>query len=190
MLFWITEENGQRRYLPTGESFVLNGVQYLSGFLTSTKESELRKLGIKTGESPESLPSVDQICRSIDAERDRRMEEDYEYDFGDILAQDDFGNIVPAGKRSLQMKPLDRDNWTTLQGLALTAVISGQVNQIMPMRVEDNFNVLTTSVQVLTVLAKVTEDRSKILFYGGALKQHVRASDDPHSIDITVGWPE
>ena len=101
----------------------------------------------------------------------------------------DAGEEIAAGERLLQMTPLDRANWQTLQGAALTAVISGAAETVLPMRAEDNWNIQTTALQVLQVLAAMTQHGAALLFAGGALKSAIRASEEPASIDITEGWP-
>lgn len=137
--------------------------------------------------SPEEI--VAQRCAQVDAERDRRMAQDFAYDFGETPALNDAGEEIAAGERLLQMTPLDRANWQTLQGAALTAVISGAAETVLPMRAEDNWNIQTTALQVLQVLAAMTQHGAALLFAGGALKSAIRASEEPASIDITEGWP-
>ena len=129
-------------------------------------------------------------CAQVDAERDRRMAQDFAYDFGETPAVNDAGEEIAAGERLLQMTPLDRANWQTLQGAALTAVISGAAETVLPMRAEDNWNIKTTAFQVLQVLAAMTQHGAALLFAGGAIKSAIRAAEDPASIDITEGWPE
>ena len=128
-------------------------------------------------------------CAQVDAERDRRMAQDFAYDFGETLAVNDAGEEIAAGERLLQMTPLDRANWQTLQGAALTAFISGTPETVLPIRAEDNWNIQTTAEQVLQVLAAMTQHGAALLFAGGALKSAIRASEEPASIDITEGWP-
>lgn len=137
--------------------------------------------------SPEEI--VAQRCAQVDAERDRRMAQDFAYDFGETLAVNDAGEEIAAGERLLQMTPLDRANWQTLQGAALTAFISGTPETVLPIRAEDNWNIQTTAEQVLQVLAAMTQHGAALLFAGGALKSAIRASEEPASIDITEGWP-
>lgn len=190
MRYFITE-NGVKTEIYPDRSFIKDGRQYLGGFLYRTPIDVLIGMGIEVEDyPPPPPPSVEEICVMIDKERDRRMELDFIYDFGDIIAMDDFNNTISAGIRNIQMRAMDRANWTTLQGAALTAAISGQDSMVMPMRAEDNYNIMTTASQVLEILALVTSERSKILFYGGGLKQAVRMSEDPHSINIYEGWPE
>jgi len=134
-------------------------------------------------------PTAEDICRQIDAERDRRTALDFAYDFGATPAVDDGGAQIAAGERLLQMRPEDQRNWQALQGAALTAIVSGAPDTTLPMRAEDNWNIQTTAAQVLQVLAAMTAHGADLLFHGGALKSQVRAADDPASVDWMTGWP-
>ena len=156
--------------------------------LTIWNEAELTAHGIVRTEVPAPMLSVDQLCALIDAERDRRTAEDFAHDFGETLALDDSGAEIAAGVRLLQMRPEDQRNWQALQGAALTAVVSGAPDTILPMRAEDNWNVQTTALQVLGVLAAMTAKGSRLLFHGGALKSQQRAAY-PVIIDRMEGWP-
>lgn len=138
--------------------------------------------------TPEEV--VASLCAAVDAERDRRLALDFTYDFGETPAVDDGGVEIEAGERHLQMRESDRANWQALQGAALTAIVSGQPNTVLPMRAEDNWNIRTTATQVLQVLAAMTAHGAALLFHGGALKSAIRAAEDPASIDINEGWPE
>lgn len=133
------------------------------------------------------------MIRDIDAERDRRQQLDLVYDFGEILAQDDDGNVAPAGPKALQMRfDPDQRNWQALQSTALAAVVAGQGETILPMRAEDNWNVQTTAMQVLQATAAMVARNAPILFYGGALKSQVRAATTHQALDainVTAGWP-
>ena len=151
-------------------------------------DDALAVFGIVRTEAPVPAPTVEQLCAAIDAERDRRMAEDFTHDFGATPALDDQGNEIEAGERQLQMRPEDRANWQTLQGAALTAVVNSQSNAILPMRAEDNWNIQTTALQVLGVLAAMTQHGAALLFAGGALKSQQRAIY-PEAVDITTGWP-
>lgn len=137
-------------------------------------------------ETPERV--VERLCRAIDAERDRRTALDFIYDFGTTSARDDNGQEIEAGIRHLQMRPEDRANWQTLQGAALTAVVSGQTTAILPMRAEDNWNIQTTASEVLGVLGAMTTHGAALLFAGGALKSQQRAIY-PEVVDVSTGWP-
>jgi hypothetical protein len=119
-------------------------------------------------EPPTAEQVVVRLCSAVDAERDRRAALDFSYDFGETAAFDDDGQGIAAGIRQLQMREADRANWQALQGAALTAVVSGQPDLVMPMRAEDNWNIQTTATQVLQVLAAM----------------------DPTSVNIMAGWPE
>lgn len=187
--------DGQEVILNTGMPFTLNGIQYPSNFLENTTKEKLALMGIVLlgAEQYVSEPvnlSVSYVCALIDAERDRRLSRNYSHDFGETAAQDDYGNSFAAGFRNLQMRPEDRTNWQTLQGAALTAVIGGQPDLIMPMRADDNCNIMTTAIQVLGILAAMTAYGSRILFHGGALKGQTRVAEDLAAINIYEGWPE
>lgn len=138
--------------------------------------------------TPEEI--VASMCAAVDAERDRRLALDFTYDFGETPAVDDGGAEIEAGERHLQMRESDRANWQALQGAALTAIVSGQPDLVMPMRAEDNWNIQTTATQVLQVLAAMIAQGSALLFHGGALKSAIRAAEDPTSVNIMAGWPE
>lgn len=130
------------------------------------------------------------LCAAVDVERDRRLALDFTYDFGETPAVDDGGVEIEAGERQLQMRESDRANWQALQGAALTAIVSGQPNTVLPMRAEDNWNIRTTATQVLQVLAAMTAHGAALLFHGGALKSAILAAEDPASVDVLTGWPE
>lgn len=156
--------------------------------LTIWDDDKLTLLEIVKTVVPSPIPSVEQLCVLIDAERDRRTAEDFAYDFGATLALDDTGAEIAAGIRQLQMRAEDQRNWQALQGAALTAVVSGAPESVLPMRAEDNWNIQTTATQVLQVLAAMTAKGSALLFYGGALKSQQRAVY-PTVIDHMEGWP-
>lgn len=156
--------------------------------LTIWSDDERAAFGIIRTEVPLPVPTVEELCALIDAERDRRQALDFAYDFGETLALDDTGAEIAAGVRLLQMRPEDQRNWQALQGAALTAVVSGAPNTILPMRAEDNWNIQTTALQVLAVLSAMTAKGAELLFHGGALKSQQRAAY-PVIIDRTAGWP-
>ncbi len=130
---------------------------------------------------------------AIDAERDRRQQLDFAYDFGETLAINPAKETVSAGVKALQMRfDPDQRNWMGLQSQAVVAVISGMPDALAPMRAEDNFNVQTTAQQVLVVTAAMVARNGAILFHGGDLKDQVRAAANGSALDainITIGWP-
>lgn len=169
---------------PVSGWLLIDDVQYPP----SWPAADLETLGLTWIEPEPVMPTVEQLCAAIDAERDRRMALDFAHDFSATPAVDDLGNEIEAGQRQLQMRPEDRANWQTLQGAALTAVVGGQPNAVLPMRAEDNWNIQTTAVQVLGVLAEMTTHGAALLFAGGALKSQQRAIY-PEVVDISTGWP-
>lgn len=139
---------------------------------------------------PETLEQAKiRLCAAVDAERDRRTALDFSHDFGTIPALNGAGEEIEAGVRQLQMRDADRARWQALQGAALTAIVSGQPDALMPMRAEDNWNIQTTATQVLSVLAAMTAHGAALLFFGASLKDAIRASEEPETVDIASGWP-
>jgi hypothetical protein len=168
---------------PPGKRIVSTSLQTINGVPT-----EVHVL--------EDIPLAERksvLVQAIDAERDRRQQLDFAYDFGETEAIDDAGNVIAAGVRSLQMRfDPDQRNWQALQSVALAAAVAGGGDTVMPMRAEDNWNVQTTANEVQTVAAAMMARNGAILFYGGALKSQVRAAtsaNELNAIDIAVGWP-
>ena len=174
--------------LAYGQPFTVGDVQYSGVELASWPRVDLEALGLTWVEPEPVMPTVEQLCAAIDAERDRRMALDFAHDFGATPALDDTGAEIEAGVRLMQMRPEDQRNWQALQGAALTAVVSGAPETILPMRAEDNWNIQTTALQVLAVLAAMTAKGAGLLFHGGALKSQQRAIY-PEAVDISTGWP-
>lgn len=136
------------------------------------------------------------MLAAIDAERDRRQQLDFAFDFGATIAIDDELQESPAGVKALQMRKTapndDQQNWDVLQGQALAAVVMGQPQTVLPMRAEDNWNVQATAEQVLAVSAAMVQRNAAILFHGGALKSQIRNANtgaELDAININVGWP-
>lgn len=133
------------------------------------------------------------ILTAIDTERDRRQQLDFAYDFGDTPAINPAKETVTAGVKALQMRfDPDQRNWQALQSQAVVAVIMGQPEALAPMRVEDNWNVQTSALQVLEVTAAMVARNGAILFFGGDLKDQVRAAATGSALDainINIGWP-
>ena len=171
----------------TGEGEGL--VQHPDTALLLWTDEDLAAHGIVRTIAPPPAPTAEDICRLVDAERDRRTALDFAYDFGATPAVDDSGAQIAAGERLLQMRPEDQRNWQALQGAALTAIVSGAPDTTLPMRAEDNWNIQTTAAQVLQVLAAMMTHATALLFHGGALKSQVRAAEDPASVDWMTGWP-
>lgn len=134
-----------------------------------------------------------ELLALIDAERDRRQQLDFAYDFGETPAINPAKETVPAGLKSLQMRfEPDQRNWMGLQSQAVVAVMMQQPGALAPMRAEDNFNVQTTAAQVLEVTAAMVARNGAILFHGGDLKDQVRAATSGaalNAINLSTGWP-
>lgn len=199
----FTDRQALERHVGQHLTEIMQAIEAAQGdaalFPTGLTPAMMRALSFARGARPPLMAepepetadqTVDRLCRAVDAERDRRTALDFVYDFGATPAVDDQGEEIEAGERHLQMRAEDRGNWQALQGAALTAVVSGQPDAIMPMRAEDNWNIQTTAAQVLQVLAEMIGHGAALLFHGGALKSAIRAAEDPTTVDIMAGWPE
>lgn len=169
--------------------FTIGDIQYPGNVLDLWSREDLEAISLVWVEPEPVVLTVNQLCAAVDAERDRRLALDFDYDFGTITALDDQGATIEAGVRSLQMRPEDRSNWQTALGVAHTAALSGAPGTIIPLRAEDNWNIQTTAAQVMATMAAMAAHGSALLFAGGAIKSAIRAAEDPASIDITTGWP-
>lgn len=144
----------------------------------------------------EDIPLADRkaaMLLAVDVERDRRQQLDFFYDFGETPAVNPAKEQAPAGVKALQMRvEPDQRNWLGLQSQAVVAVMMQQPDAPAPMRAEDNFNILTTAAQVLVVTAAMVARNGSILFYGGDLKDEIRAATTAEQLDainIEIGWP-
>ena len=174
---------GDTALFPEGLPIDLDRVQRYARMVTP-------QLAPAAAAEPETLEQAKaRLCTAVDAERDRRIALDFAHDFGTIPALNGAGDEIEAGVRHLQMRDSDRARWQALQGAALTAVVSGQPNAVLPMRAEDNWNIQTTATQVLAVLAAMTAHGASLLFFGASLKDAIRASEEPETVDIASGWP-
>ncbi|WP_297803384.1 hypothetical protein [uncultured Brevundimonas sp.] len=133
--------------------------------------------------------SVEGICKRIDKLRDAKTAADFAYDFGETVAVNDANEEEAAGVRRLQMRSHDVQRWLAVHAAALTAIIGGQPETVIPIRAEDNWNIQTTAAQVVEVLTAAIERGAVLLYYGANLKAAVRAAEDPTTVDIVNGWP-
>lgn len=168
--------------------FTIGDVQYSGIELTLWSREGLAEIGVVWVEPEPVVVTVEQLCAAIDAERDRRLDTDFVFDFGATLAVDDGGTEIAAGERALQMRPLDVSNWLALYSVATVAVMSGNGAAVLPMRAEDNWNIQTPATQVLDALTAAFARGSALTMAGGAIKSQQRAAY-PEVIDITLGWP-
>lgn len=175
--------------LAPGRSFTIEDTNYTGAELIHWPRADLLALPGMAWVEPEPVVlTVEQLCDAIDRERDRRLAEDFVFDFGATIALDDNGNEIAAGVRHLQMRPLDVSNWLALYSVATVAVMNGQGATVMPMRAEDNWNIQTTAAEVLEVLSAAFARGSVLTMAGGAIKSQQRAVY-PEVVDVMVGWP-
>lgn len=131
------------------------------------------------------------MLRQIDLKRDELQQADFVHDFGAIEAIDDFGLVIAAGERLLQMRPEDRTNWQDLRSEAALVPAEARATTLMPMRAEDNWNIQTSAADVLAVTSAMFARNAGYLFRGGVMKSRTRAAEDHaalDTIDIEAGW--
>lgn len=133
---------------------------------------------------PPALTTED-ICRQIDAERDRRQALDFQYDFGDAVAVLDDDTQERAGIRSLQMGPRNKTDWLGQQARALA-----DPGRLIFVRASDNANLIVPAQVWLAAFEAGADRDERLMAFGGRMKSQVRAAEDPASIDWTTGWPE
>lgn len=141
--------------------------------------------GIVRTEVPAPTPTVEEICRQIDAERDRRQALDLEYDFRDAVAVLDDDTQERAGIRSLQMAPRNKTDWLGQQARALA-----DPGRLIFVRASDNANLVVPAPVWLAAFEFGADRDERLMAYGGRLKSQVRAAENPSLIDWREGWPE
>ena len=90
-------------------AFVLDVVQYPSGWLRTASTSEIEALGFEVDETPAQI-SPHMIAR----ERDRRLSGGFDYDFGDI-----------RGVHRIGTTPKDMSGWDEVTKLAAACLATG-----------------------------------------------------------------
>jgi hypothetical protein len=187
---WITASSDQEK-AAIGLVAVVEATEVPAGF----QSTGLVKVVLPDGRPAEShtlVPlsrqvAIDAKVAAIDAERDRRDQLDFAYDFGATPAINDYGVQIEAGVRQLQMRAGDQARWTIAMGLAL----AGGAEAVLPIRAEDNWNIQTTGAQLIACLAAAAGRNAHHLFNGGRLKTLVRASAswaEADAFDISQGW--
>lgn len=117
-------------------------------------------------------------AREVDALRDEKLSK-FTYDFA---GQD--------GELHLQVRDAeDRTNWLTLRGTAHDLVAAGQGEVLLPLRTLENKTMYRPASEVLSILMQLAQRAGQIMATSWALKDAVRASDDPETVQIDTGWP-
>lgn len=99
----------------------------------------------------------------------------------------DFG--APHGVLHLQLRDAeDRTNWLVLRTSAGELVAAGLGDMLLPLRTEENIVVTLPASEVALVMRQMAAWGAALLAHSWALKDAIRVSDDPESIDIEAGW--
>lgn len=178
--------NGEPLPLDPGSGWpVIDGYQY-----PPSDPARLEAEGaVWIAPEPAALTAED-ICRQIDAERDRRQTLDFEYDFGDIVALLDDGTQERAGIRNLQMETRNKTDWLGQHGRALAAMNRGEPNTTIFIRAEDNANLMVPAVMWIEAFEEGADRDERLMAFAGQLKTQVRTAEDPNGVDWLNGWPE
>lgn len=128
------------------------------------------------------VATADEICRQIDAERDRRID----------------GGFTFNGTR-LQSRPSDRENVMGAAQLALAHLSSGRDQESLRWAspdadfvwiTADNGTISLTAPQTVAMFQAGVAFKSALTFYARAMKDNVIEAEDPSSVDWQGGWPE
>lgn len=177
--------------LAYGQPFTIGDTNYTGAELIHWPREDLLALPGMAWVEPEPVaPTAEDICRQIDAERDRRQALDFEYDFGDAVAILDDGSQERAGFRSLQMAERNKRDWMGQHGRALAAMNRGEPNTTIFIRAEDNANLMVPAWMWIEAFEAGSDRDERLMAYGGSRKSEVRAAADPSSVNISDGWPE
>ncbi len=165
---------------PSSGWLIINDVQYPPDW----PHDDLIALGLEWVEPETPALTAEDICRQIDAERDRRQALDFEYDFGDAVAVLDDDTQERAGVRSLQMGARNKTDWLGQQARALA-----DPGRLIFVRASDNANLIVPAQVWLAAFEAGADRDERLMAFGGRMKSQVRAAADPSSVDWTTGWP-
>lgn len=95
------------------------------------------------------------------------------------------------GVLNLQLRDNDdRTNWLTLRTTATDLILAGMgESPVLAIRTDENVTIPMNALQVSQVMGAMAVYGGEVLAVSWALKDAIKASDDPESIDITQGWP-
>lgn len=126
--------------------------------------------------------TVEDICRQIDAERDRRID----------------GGFTFQGER-LQSRPSDRENVMGAAQLAMGYLAAGgdpsslrwaDPDNDFVWITADNGTIALTAADTIAMFQAGVAFKSALTFYARAMKDAVIAAEDPSSVEWGEGWPE
>lgn len=131
--------------------------------------------------TPEVPPkSVEEICRQIDEERDRRIDAGFTWN-----------------GHQFQSRPSDRENILGAATIAMAFLSQGGSPDELRWAGPDPFVWITADNSIIPLTAPEMVElfhtgvgyKTNLTFFARALKDAVIAAEDPESIDIYEGWP-
>ncbi|CAO3459881.1 hypothetical protein [Azospirillum argentinense] len=125
------------------------------------------------------------LLEAAEGELARRLGADYRHDFG-----------APVGVKGLQARPADLINWLSVAAACQSAIIAGQPETPVTIRLADNDEVTQGAAETLAVLTAMQTFLSAVYAASWALKDHIRTCPAPEldAVDVTAGvamrpWP-
>lgn len=170
--------NGER--LVYGHPFTVGETQHPANILDLWSREDLAAIGVEWVEPHPVMPTVEQLCAAIDAERDLRID----------------GGFAFNGSR-FQSRASDRENIMGAAQLALAYLGAGgdptSLRWADPTKdfgwiTEDNSTVQMTAPAVVALFQAGIAFKSALTFRARDLKD-AQIAAYPEVIDITTGWP-
>lgn len=163
---------------PSSGWLIINDVQYPPDW----PHDHLIALGLEWVEIEPPTPTTDDVCRQIDAERDRRID----------------GGFTFQGER-LQSRPSDRENVMGAAQLAMGYLAAGgdpsslrwaDPDNDFVWITADNGTIPLTAPDTIAMFQAGVAFKSALTFYARAMKDAVIVAEDPSSVEWGEGWPE
>lgn len=163
---------------PSSGWLIINDVQYPPDW----PHDDLIALGLEWVEPEPPAFTAEDICRQIDAERDRRID----------------GGFTFASAR-LQSRPSDRENVMGAAQLAMGYLAAGgdpsslrwaDPDNDFVWITADNGTISLTAPDTIAMFQAGVAFKSAMTFYARAMKDAVIAAEDPSSVEWGEGWPE
>lgn len=169
--------------LSPSRGFTIGETNYTGAELIHWPREDLLALpGMEWIEPEPPTLTAEDICRQIDAERDRRID----------------GGFVFRGER-FQSRPSDRENVMGAAQLAMGYLAAG--GDPLSLRwadpdndfvwiTADNGTIPLTAADKIAMFQAGVAFKSALTFYARAMKDAVIAAEDPSSVEWREGWPE
>lgn len=133
-----------------------------------------------------------ELRRRISALYTQKLNDLFEYDFGEKFGQYEDGIIEESGVRQLQCRPHDREQWVATHSAAMAYIIAGMPDEPMrPFKTVDNFKIPMTATEAHTCLMQLQATKGLLLDNMWALKESVEQATSHEAlqaIDLNTGW--